>query len=97
MTTFGPTLRQLAANIFEKQVKIASIDQQVVAISNVDTVYARAVVDLSEHDVVLTIPEIDAERAHIFPFHDLYEPTYAYSLLIILTRHTVATGTILST
>jgi hypothetical protein len=42
-----------------------------VAIANVDTVYNRAIIDLSQNDYTLTIPEID-DRSHVIPFHDLW-------------------------
>lgn len=71
VVTFGPILQDLGANKFEKQVRLSSADQQVVQIANVDTVYTRAVIDLSMHDLVLTIPEVEPVRGVVYPFHDL--------------------------
>lgn len=71
VVTFGPILAELGVNTFEKQVKLASANQQVVQIANVDTVYTRAAIDLSTTDLILTIPEVEPERGVVFPFHDL--------------------------
>ncbi len=38
---------------------------------NVDTLYSRVAVDLSQTDVVITVPPIDDGRFYIFPFYDL--------------------------
>ena len=71
VVTFGPILESLGTNVFEKQYKLASASQQVVQISNVDTVYMRAVIDLSQHDIIFNVPEVEQERGIVLPFHDL--------------------------
>ncbi|KAJ4364804.1 hypothetical protein N0V95_000648 [Ascochyta clinopodiicola] len=43
---------------------------------NVDTVYSRAVLDLSTHDVVLRIPEI-TDRYWVYPIYDSFGNTIA--------------------
>ncbi|KAI6781893.1 uncharacterized protein J7T54_005103 [Emericellopsis cladophorae] len=74
--TFGPLIEK-GVNTFEHQSLTSSSDLQVVTRANIDTVYSRAVIDLSENDVLMTIPEIPDVRTHIFPFHDFYGNSFA--------------------
>ena len=37
---------------------------------NVDTEYAQAVIDLSAHDLVLTLPPMQQDRYYLFAFYD---------------------------
>jgi hypothetical protein len=39
---------------------------------NADTVYSALFVDISDSDLVITIPEIDGDRYWVTPFYDLY-------------------------
>ncbi len=38
---------------------------------NDDTIYANGFFDLSQHDVVVTIPQVDADRWFSIDFHDV--------------------------
>ncbi|KAI9871211.1 MAG: hypothetical protein M1830_003194, partial [Pleopsidium flavum] len=44
---------------------------------NVDTLYSRVAVDLSQTDVVITVPPIDDGPFYIFPFYDIYGDNFA--------------------
>ncbi len=37
---------------------------------NVDTLYSRVVLDLSEYDVILTVPNITDGRYWVYPVYD---------------------------
>ncbi|KAE8167333.1 hypothetical protein BDV40DRAFT_295917 [Aspergillus tamarii] len=43
---------------------------------NVDTLYSAAIIDLSNHDLILDVPVVD-ERFWVFPFYDVYGNNYA--------------------
>ena len=62
-------LKNVAVNQIFHQRTLASIASSAVIKPNVDTVYSRAVLDLSSHDVVLTIPEI-TDRYWVYPIYD---------------------------
>lgn len=52
---------------------------------NVDTVYSRVIIDLSQNDLVLTVPSI-TDRFYIFPFYDVFVLTpMPESMFTILT------------
>ncbi|KAF2026382.1 hypothetical protein EK21DRAFT_74358, partial [Setomelanomma holmii] len=67
----GSVLKNVAVNQIFHQRTLASIDSSAVIKPNVDTVYSRAVLDLSTHDVVLTIPDI-TDRYWVYPIYDPY-------------------------
>jgi len=69
--TFGPLFSAVGTNAFQHQNYTSAGSTQPVVRSNIDTVYSRAIIDLSTHDIELSIPEISYNRTHVFPFHDL--------------------------
>ena len=56
-------------NKINGQQQLASLSSAAVVKPNVDTIYNRVVVDLSEYDLELKIPPID-DRFWIYPFYD---------------------------
>lgn len=56
-------------NKINAQQQLASLSSAAVVKPNVDTIYNRVIVDLSEHDLELRIPAID-DRFWIYPFYD---------------------------
>ena len=56
-------------NKINAQQQLASLSSAAVVKPNVDTIYNRVVVDLSENDLELRIPAID-DRFWIYPFYD---------------------------
>ncbi|KAL6712671.1 hypothetical protein ACN47E_000548 [Coniothyrium glycines] len=67
----GAVLKNVGVNQIFHQRTLASIGSSAVIKPNVDTVYSRAVLDLSSKDVVLTIPEI-TDRYWVYPILDPY-------------------------
>lgn len=43
---------------------------------NTNYVYSPMAVDLSNENVVLTMPDISDGRSYVFPFYDLYVPSF---------------------
>ncbi|KAI6778156.1 uncharacterized protein J7T54_007202 [Emericellopsis cladophorae] len=74
--TFAPTIDAVGTNAFQHQ-RLAAAASETVTRPNVDTLYSQVAVDLSETDLLLTLPEIDPQRGHVFPFHDLYGNLFA--------------------
>lgn len=64
-------LRSYSVNSIFHQRSLASPDNPGVIKPNIDTVYSRAVLDLSEYDVVLTVPNI-TNRYYVFPVYDFF-------------------------
>ena len=56
-------------NTINAQQQLASLSSAAVVKPNVDTIYNRVIVDLSETDLELRIPPID-DRFWIYPFYD---------------------------
>lgn len=56
-------------NKINAQQQLASLSSAAVVKPNVDTIYNRVIVDLSEHDLELRIPAI-GDRFWIYPFYD---------------------------
>ncbi|KAH8822884.1 hypothetical protein DL96DRAFT_1469949, partial [Flagelloscypha sp. PMI_526] len=68
----------LGTNKFYRNPALADPNEQAVVLPNVDTLYGNAIIDLSEHDVVLTIPEVeDKERYFVFAFYDPFGSNFA--------------------
>ena len=59
------------ANKINHQTGLASLSSAAVVKPNVDTLYSRIVIDLSQSDLVITVPNI-TDRYWIFPFYDAY-------------------------
>ncbi|KAF4548366.1 Hypothetical protein D9617_29g007440 [Elsinoe fawcettii] len=68
----GNVLRSVPVNTIFHQRNLASPDSPGVIKPNIDTLYSRAVLDLSRNDVVLTIPNITDNRYWVYPVYDPY-------------------------
>ena len=68
----GSVLRNVSVNEIFHQRTLASPGNAGVIKPNVDTLYSRVVLDLSTHDVVLTVPEINDGRYWNYPVYDPY-------------------------
>ncbi|QIX02319.1 hypothetical protein AMS68_007836 [Peltaster fructicola] len=66
----GSVLKNHQVNEIFHQRNLATPDDPGVVKPNVDTLYSRVVLDLSSQDVVLTVPEIEAERYWNYPVYD---------------------------
>ncbi len=67
----GSVLRNVSVNTIFHQRGLASISSAAVIKPNVDTLYSRVVLDLSQNDVALTIPNISDGRYWNYPLYDL--------------------------
>lgn len=56
-------------NKINSQAQLSSLGAAAVFKPNVDTIYDRAVIDLSQGDLEVTVPNI-TDRFSIFPFYD---------------------------
>ncbi|ETN39026.1 uncharacterized protein HMPREF1541_07068 [Cyphellophora europaea CBS 101466] len=65
----GGVLRNHSVNEFFHQRNLATPNDPGVIKPNVDTLYSRVVLDLSETDLVLTVPEI-TDRYWVYPIYD---------------------------
>jgi hypothetical protein len=72
----GAVLRNVSVNQIFNQRTLAAIGSSAVIKPNVDTVYSRAVLDLSTHNVVLRIPEV-TDRYWVYPIYDSFGNTIA--------------------
>ncbi|KAL8827426.1 MAG: hypothetical protein Q9191_003193 [Dirinaria sp. TL-2023a] len=63
-------------NKINNQDQLASLSSAAVVKPNVDTLYSRVIVDLSQNDLELNIPVIN-DRFWIFPFYDTFGNNYA--------------------
>jgi hypothetical protein len=52
--------------VIDTQSELASVAVAAVVKPNVDTLYSRVIIDLSQEDLVLTVPNI-TDRFYIFP------------------------------
>ncbi|KAI9892436.1 MAG: hypothetical protein M1814_001393 [Vezdaea aestivalis] len=64
------------ANRINFQDQLASLSSAAVVKPNVDTLYGRVIVDLSQTDLELTVPNI-TDRFWIYPFYDAFGNNYA--------------------
>ena len=62
----------MGTNVFVNQKYTARPEDTEVVRPNVDTLYSRLAIDLSQNDVVLTVPKVEGDRYYVFPFYDLY-------------------------
>lgn len=67
----GTVLRNISVNNICHQRNLASPDNPGVIKPNVDTLYSRVGLDLSQSDVVLTVPNITVGRYWNYPVIDL--------------------------
>ncbi|KAH6625909.1 hypothetical protein C7974DRAFT_473159 [Boeremia exigua] len=72
----GAVLRNVSVNQIFHQCTLAAIGSSAVINPNVDTVYSRAVLGLSTHDVILSIPEV-TDRYWVYPVYDSFGNTIA--------------------
>jgi hypothetical protein len=72
----GAVLGNVSVNQIFNQRTLAAIGSSAVIKPNVDTVYSRAILDLSTHDVVLRIPEV-TDRYLVYPIYDSFGNTIA--------------------
>lgn len=63
-------LRNVPVNTIFHQRELASPDDPGVIKPNIDTLYSRVVLDLSNNDVVLTVPNITDGRYWVYPVYD---------------------------
>lgn len=69
----GGALRNASVNQITHQRTLSSLnDLNGILKPNMDTVYSRAVLDLSTQDVLLTIPEFDDDRYYLYPVYDAF-------------------------
>ena len=68
-TTFV-SISDAAVNLLIPATTLATPSETAVVLPNVDTLYSTAVFDLSEDDVVVTVPQVDANRYWNFGFYD---------------------------
>lgn len=73
----GGVLRNVSVNEIFHQRKLASPDSPGVIKPNVDTLYSRVALDLSEQDVVLTVPPFNDSRYWNYPVYDPYGNNHA--------------------
>lgn len=59
------------SNQINNQAQLASLTSAAVVKPNVDTLYSRVIIDLSQGDLELTVPNI-TDRFWIYPFYDTY-------------------------
>ena len=59
------------SNQINNQAQLASLSSAAVVKPNVDTLYSRVIIDLSQGDLELTVPNI-TDRFWIYPFYDTY-------------------------
>ncbi|CAN9356168.1 unnamed protein product [Alternaria alternata] len=75
--TFEPTLQAVGVNAIQHEESLSTQDLEVLVRPNVDTLYSKAAVDLSHADVVLSLPDVPANRYYVVPFYDLYGNNFA--------------------
>ncbi|KAF1989743.1 hypothetical protein K402DRAFT_410857 [Aulographum hederae CBS 113979] len=69
-------LRPTNATAFTVTKNLANAGQAAIVRPNVDTLYSKIAIDLSQMDVVLTIPEVKDGRFYVFPFYDLWSNNF---------------------
>lgn len=63
-------LQALGTNNIYNTGKLAAPGTNTIIRPNVDTIYAVSFTDLSEEDLVLTVPEMEQGRYYVFAFYD---------------------------
>jgi hypothetical protein len=69
--TFEQTLQAVGVNATQHEEGLPTQDLEVLVRPNVDTLYSKVAVDLSHADVVLSLPDVPANRYYVVPFYDL--------------------------
>lgn len=59
-----------AVNFLRPSLALANSSDGLIIEPNDDTLYSAAIFDLSQKDVIITVPEVDADRYWVFPFAD---------------------------
>ncbi|KAL3485513.1 hypothetical protein BJX62DRAFT_242869 [Aspergillus germanicus] len=71
-----PILQSRGTNELSHMRQLSTADFQDVVRPNVDTLYSLAILDLSQRDLIIEVPEIP-DRYWVFPFYDVYGNNYA--------------------
>ncbi|KAL7905632.1 hypothetical protein GGI35DRAFT_460096 [Trichoderma velutinum] len=69
-------ITSVGTNAILSEKHTATANEAAIVRPNVDTLYSKIAVDLSSHQVVITIPKID-DRFYVFPFYDLWSNNFA--------------------
>ena len=64
------SLSNAKVNFLLPATTLATPTETAVVLPNVDTLYSTAVLDLSENNIVVTVPQVDANRYWNFGFYD---------------------------
>jgi hypothetical protein len=70
LATSFVSVSDAAVNVLVPATTLATPSETSVVLPNVDTLYSTAVLDLSENDIVVTVPQVDANRYWNFGFYD---------------------------
>jgi hypothetical protein len=70
LATSFVSVSDTAVNVLFPATTLATPTETAVVLPNVDTLYSTAVLDLSENDIVVTVPQVDANRYWNFAFYD---------------------------
>ena len=62
---------KVGSNVPYNEAELATASDAAVIRPNVDALYSRVGVDLSQSDLVITVPPISDGRFHLFPFYDM--------------------------
>ncbi|KAL4891102.1 hypothetical protein BDV59DRAFT_209259 [Aspergillus ambiguus] len=71
-----PVISTSGSNKLQHMRRLSTADFQDVVRPNVDTLYSLAILDLSQTDLVIDVPNI-TDRYWVFPFYDVYGDNYA--------------------
>jgi hypothetical protein len=77
-----PVLAALGTNKVLSAAQLSGPSAKTVVRPNVDTLYSTAILDLSQDDLILTVPNISDGRYWLFPFYDLYGNNFASASII---------------
>jgi len=73
----APVLTAVGSNKVVSAQTLSGPQDTTVVRPNVDTLYSTGILDLSQDDLVLTVPNISDGRYWLFPFYDLYGNNFA--------------------
>ena len=73
----APVLTAVGTNKVVSAQTLSGPQDTTVVRPNVDTLYSTGILDLSQDDLVLTVPNISDGRYWLFPFYDLYGNNFA--------------------
>jgi hypothetical protein len=61
----------VGTNALQSEAHTSTATSEVLVRPNVDTLYSRSAIDLSQSDLVLLVPEVPDNRFYVAPFYDL--------------------------